>query len=350
VIWGTIGPAVRLVDDGSQLFPLAINAYRAVIAVVVLLGLTAAFGRLRVWLTISRRHPGRVLTIGLATAAFQALFFLAVVWVGVSVATVVCLGVAPVLLLVVDAVRRRRRPAVGRAVTVGLAVVGLVLVGADGGVVGTGPYAALGVGAALASGVAFALSAEVAAPLSQRYDGLSIATATMCVAAAVLVPVGLGVGWLRGEVLVTADPGSWLLIGYLGAVTMALAYVLLFVGLRSTPAGAAVVATLLEPVTAVVIAVAFLGEHLTPAGAVGVLLIMLAIGGAGRPGRSEPVQEGPDGGRERRRVVDVGRVPGAVDDHLAPVADLAGHVLGGPEEGRVPRADHAEHRDGDGRE
>jgi DME family drug/metabolite transporter len=59
----------------------------------------------------------------------------------------------------------------------------------------------------------------------------------MCVAATALVPVGLAVGWARSEVLMTADPASWLLIGYLGAVTMALAYVLLFVGLRSTSAG-----------------------------------------------------------------------------------------------------------------
>lgn len=287
MIWGTIGPAVAMVDDGSQLFPPAVNAYRAVIAVAVLLAVTAALGRLRVWLTITRRHRGRVVTVGLLTAAFQGLFFGAVLWVGVSVATVVCLGVAPVLLLVLDAVRHRRRPAGVQVVTVVLAVVGLVLVGAGGAVVGAGPYTALGVGAALASGAAFALSAEVAAPLSQRYDGVSIATATMCVAAAALVPVGLGVGWLWGAVLTTTDPGSWLLIAYLGAVTMALAYVLLFVGLRTTPAGAAVVATLLEPVTAVVIAVAFLGEQLTPAGAVGVALILVAIAGLGRP-RSEP--------------------------------------------------------------
>ena len=74
---------------------------------------------------------------------------------------------------------------------------------------------------------------------------------------------------------------SWLLVVYLGVVTMALAYVLLYAGLRSTPSRTAVVATLLEPVTAVAIAVLVLGERLSLAGAVGALLIVAAIASLG---------------------------------------------------------------------
>ena len=57
---------------------------------------------------------------------------------------------------------------------------------------------------------------------------------------------------------------------------------------RTTPSGAAVVATLLEPVTAVLIAVLFLGERLTVAGVVGALLIGVAIGSLGRRERPAP--------------------------------------------------------------
>src|SRR4051794_13851825 len=81
VIWGTIGPAVRLVNESSQLSPLAISAYRAIIAVVILLGATAVLGRLRVCWSIGRRHWRRVTVMGLLTAAFQALFFVSVLWV-----------------------------------------------------------------------------------------------------------------------------------------------------------------------------------------------------------------------------------------------------------------------------
>ena len=208
VVWGTIGPAVRLVHDRSGLSPLPIGAYRAIAAVAVLLATAAAMRRLRGCVAAGRRHWRRVTAVGLLTAAFQLLFFVAVLGAGVSVATVVCLGFAPLLLLVIG------------------------------------------------------------------------------VTAAALVPGGLLAAWLSGERLVTADTGSWQLIVYLGVVTMAVAYALLFAGLRTTPSGSATVATLLEPVTAVVIAVAFLGERLAPGGIAGTLLIMAAIGSLGR-GRHE---------------------------------------------------------------
>jgi DME family drug/metabolite transporter len=89
-------------------------------------------------------------------------------------------------------------------------------------------------------------------------------------------------GYLSNAPLTTNDASSWLLIVYLGVVTMAVAYALLFTGLRSTPSGAAVVATLLEPVTAVFIALVFLDERLTLWGLVGALLIVAAIATLGR--------------------------------------------------------------------
>ena len=86
----------------------------------------------------------------------------------------------------------------------------------------------------------------------------------------------------------TSDGAAWLLVIYLGVVTMAFAYVLLYAGLRSTPSGTAVVATLLEPVTAILIAVLLLDEKLSAAGVLGCLLILVAIGSLGR--RVDPPQ------------------------------------------------------------
>jgi DME family drug/metabolite transporter len=134
---------------------------------------------------------------------------------------------------------------------------------------------------ALGSGTAYALSAELGGPLSKAHDALSVATVTMTVAAAVLVVGGLAVAVSRREPLGTPDAASWLLVLYLGLGTMALAYVLLFAGLRTTSSGTAVVASLLEPVTAVAIAVVFLGEHLTAGGVLGALLIVSAIASLG---------------------------------------------------------------------
>jgi drug/metabolite transporter, DME family len=282
VVWGTIGPAVQLVHEGSGLSPLTISAYRAIAAVAVLLVLAVVTGRLGLSWSLARHQWRRVTVVGVLIAASQLLFFVAVVATGVSVATVVCLGVAPVLLLIVSSIQQRRLLSTGRAVTVTIAVAGLLLVSLVGGAAERAPHPALGILAALGAGAAYGLSADVAAPLSQRLDTMTVTTATMSVAAAVLVPGDLVLAYVRGEVLTTTDTASWLLIVYLGVVTMAVAWALLFTGLRSTPSGAAVVATLIEPVTAVLIAVVLLSEQLTPAGVLGSLLILTAIASLGR--------------------------------------------------------------------
>ena len=289
VIWGTIGPAVQLVHDGSGLSPLTISAYRAIAAVAVLVLVAVATGRLRTTWSLARRQWRRVIVVGLLTAAFQLLFFVAVVATGVSVATVVCLGFAPVLLLVLEGIQRRQLPSAGRMLTVAIATVGLLLVSLVGGVDNQAPNPTLGIVAALASGAAYAFSTDIAAPLSQRLDILTVTVATISVAGAVLIPGGLAVAYLRGEVLTTTHVFSWLLIAYLGVVTMTVAYALLYTGLRTTTSGTAVVATLIEPVTAVLIAVLLLDEHLPPAGLVGACLIVAAIAGLGRTeGRPQP--------------------------------------------------------------
>jgi DME family drug/metabolite transporter len=281
IIWGTIGPSVHLVHEGSALSPLTISAYRAVVAVAVLLAISVLTGRLETSWSVARHQWRRVVAVGVLTATFQMLFFLAVVAAGVSLTTVIALGCAPVLLLALNSARQRRFPSNAQIVTVSMAVVGLLLVSVAGGQGGaTNPT--LGIVAALGSGAAYGLSAEVAAPLSQRLDTLTVTTATMSVAGLVLVPVGLTQGYLSNAPLTTNDASSWLLIVYLGVVTMAVAYALLFTGLRSTPSGAAVVATLLEPVTAVFIALVFLDERLTLSGLFGALLIVAAIATLGR--------------------------------------------------------------------
>ena len=290
ILWGTIGPGVVLTHDRSGLAPLTISAYRAVFAVAALLCFALATGQLsRIWAS-ARPQWRRVAAVGVLTATFQMLFFVAVVVTGVSVTTVVCLGFAPVLLLVLRSSRQRRFPSVGQSLPVVVAVVGLVLVSLTGVHVERTSAAALGILAALASGAAYALSAEVAGPLTRRLSTLTVTTATMSVAAAVLVPCGLVLALARGESLTSSSTSSWLLIAYLGVVTMALAYALLFTGLRSTPSGTAVVATLLEPVTAVVIAVLLLGESLTATGVVGSLLIVAAIASLGRQAEEPPPQ------------------------------------------------------------
>jgi len=281
-VWGTIGPAVAIVHERSSLSVLAIGAYRAAAAVGVLALAATATRRWAGCLALVQEHGERVAMTGVLTAAFQLLFFVAVVATGVSVTTVIALGFAPLLLLVVTAARERRPPTLSQALTVGTALLGLLLVGTPGAGGTHAPHPMWGVLAALGSGAAYALSTDVGRPLTREHDALAVTTCTTSVVAAVLVPGGLGLTLLQGHPTGTSDVGAWLLVIYLGVITMAFAYVLLYAGLRSTQSGTAVVATLLEPVTAVLIAVLLLDETLSVTDALGCLLILSAIGSLGR--------------------------------------------------------------------
>ena len=163
----------------------------------------------------------------------------------------VSLGLAPVLLTVAES---RPAPPGARRVAVGRAGGGadrLLLVSVAGGEASTGPAPVAGVLLAIASGTTYALTTaaggsdqpyDVAAGAHQRDDARR-GRGRCCPASA----------FVDGP-RVTTDPAAlaWLL--YLGALTMALAYVLLYSGLRVVAPSTAVTASLVEPVTAAVVA------------------------------------------------------------------------------------------------
>ncbi|QDH10765.1 DMT family transporter [Nocardioides dongxiaopingii] len=300
VLWGTGGLAVQVVRDHAPLSVLTISGWRTGLAAVVLLAAALVAGRLGEVRRLLRARPGRVAVVGLCTAAYQALYFASVVLVGVTVSTVVSLGLAPVLLVARDAVVARSRPR--GVLPVLAALTGLVLVSTAAGPGETGPTPVLGVLAAVASGTAYAAATALGEPLARGSDPLALTAATTTVGAVGLVPVALLLGGPAG----TSDPVALAVLVYLGTLTFALAYALLYAGLRTTSSSAAVVATLVEPVTAGLVAAVFLGERLGVLGVAGMVLVLSAIASlprAGRAGRagarglpaSGPVVGGPPG-------------------------------------------------------
>ena len=278
-LWGTGGLAVQLLREHDPLSPVTISAWRMAIAAAALLLVVAALGRTGELVRLFRIRPHRVLAVGAGTAAYQALYFVSVTQVGVAVSTVVSLGLAPVLLTVADAVRHRRSPTVGRLAVLATALTGLVLVSVVAGSASTGPDPTTGVLLAAASGATYALTTAVSGPVSRGTTPVVLASGMTLVGALVLAPTLV----LVDGPLTTTDPGAlgWLL--YHGLLTMGLAYVLLYVGLRVTAASTAVTASLVEPVTAAVAAAVVLEEPLGVAGVVGTALVLAAVAGLGRP-------------------------------------------------------------------
>jgi drug/metabolite transporter, DME family len=290
VLWGTGGLGVQVIRQHEQVSVLTISAWRLLLAAVVLVAAVLLLRQGPAVLALARARPLRAAAVGMGTASYQALYFGAVVATGVTVATVVSLGLAPVLLTTAESIRHRRRPSTSRLLVLAAALGGLVLVSVTSGSGSTGPHPMLGVLLAAGSGTAYAAATELGRPLAQVAGPLALTTTTTTVGAVVLLPFGLLAATGDG-VLVSSDPVVVATLLYLGVVTMALAYGLLYAGLRTTTGSSAVIATLLEPVTAAAVAALFLDERLGALGVVGTLLILGAVAGLGK--QEEPVAVPP---------------------------------------------------------
>ena len=281
ILWGTGGLGVQVVREHEPMSVLTISAWRMGLAAVVLVAAVVLLRQAGDIARLLRERPAPAVLAGVATGAYQALYFGSVVAVGVTVATVVSLGLAPVLVTAVESVRERRLPDRHSVGVLVLALTGLVLVSSTAGLGETGPRPVLGVALAVLSGTTYALTTMLAESIADTTTPLALTSVATGAGALALLPLGL-LGARGDALLVTTDPVALATLAYLGVFTMAIAYGLLYAGLRTTSGSAAVVASLLEPVTAALAAAAFLDERLGALGIAGTLLILAAVVGLGR--------------------------------------------------------------------
>ncbi|MFI6263965.1 DMT family transporter [Micromonospora sp. NPDC051006] len=303
VLWGTTGIVVHLVHHGTGLNPVAIGFHRLAIAALVLSAFAAT--RLRPMLAALRAAPLPLLFTGVGLGLYQALYFAAVALAGVGVATVVSLGLAPVLTAAWESVRARRMPGPLRLGTLLAAVAGLVLItGAATQPTAAAPRPLLGLLAAAGSGLGYAATTIVSRHVSQHTAPMTLTTISTTVGALALAPPALAVG-----LTVPARPEVVAQLLYLGVVTTALAYALFYAGLRTTEGSVAAVLTLVEPLTAAALAVALLDEPLPAPVIIGGVLLLAAVAATylepERPAAQPPSPAAPPG-----RLAAVGREGG----------------------------------------
>ena len=278
-LWGTGGLVVTVLHDKDGLGAMTTSAWRMLIAAAALVAVTAVVRRLGSLATTFRAQPVVVIAVGCCTAVYQGLYFLAVLAVGVSVATVVSLGLAPVLAAGWEHARAGTRPGRRELAVLAAALVGLVLVSvASAGHGGPGDAPLLGLLLATASGATYAATTVLGHHLARDVDPLALTTCATSVGVVVLAPFLLVAAVGSGPVVSTRPEGLLLLL-YLGVFTLALSYGLLYAGLRTTSGSAATVATLVEPLSAAALAVVLLDERLTAPAVVGGALILAAVVG-----------------------------------------------------------------------
>lgn len=288
VLWGTGGVVVTLLHERDGLGAMTVSAWRMLLGAVALMAFALVTRRVRGLRETMRTHPLLAILVGCGTAVYQGLYFVSVLMVGVSVATVVSLGLAPVLAAIWEHLTARTRPSAREVAVLAAALAGLVLISATAGEGTSAPGndPTLGLVLAVAAGATYAATTVLGHTLAQRVDTVALTTCATAAGAVLLAPF-LGFAVATREPVLTSSSASLVLLVYLGVATMGLSYALLYAGLRTTSGSAATVATLVEPLSAALIAALLLGERLAGPALLGGALILAAVVGL-RPREEHP--------------------------------------------------------------
>lgn len=271
VLWGTGGLIGTLFGRAAGLSALSIAAYRLLAGGGLIVGFLTLTGRR--W-PASRAAWTRITINGLLSALFQSCYFAAISLTSVSLATLVTIGGTPVIVAIAEHARGRR--ALGRAgvLTIAMALAGLsLLVGLPGS--GLSEEAVLaGTGMALLSAAGFAAVTLIGTSPVADLDDLALNGFGFSLGGIALLPLaallGGGLGFRPG----LASAG---LLAALGTGPTAVAYTLYFRGLRNASANTAALLTLIEPLTAAVLAALILRNRLSATGIAGAAMLLAAV-------------------------------------------------------------------------
>jgi len=221
-----------------------------------------------------------LLMAGSCMAMYVLCWFLGIERIGAAIPTLIALCLPPVLVTIVALLRGQEKLDLQLLVVLSAALGGTVLIvlrhGSAGDASNDGAMFA-GVAFSVASAMLYAGFTLVSGRLSQSL-GAGPAAACLTLVAA----VAMGLSGLYRPLAWPAEvpPQAWFL--YLGVVTAALALLAFSWGAARLSPTALTVATLVEPLTAVVLAALLLGEQLGPAQWIGAALLLGSIWGLSR--------------------------------------------------------------------
>ncbi len=272
MLWGTTGLTSNVLNRLSAVDALSVGALRLLTAspALLLLARSLAPGSL---LPLLKRDWRAALVMGAAMAGYNGCFFAALALTSVTAGTLLALCSAPLFVALLARIFLREPLTRPVLLALGAGLGGtILLVGGQGRRDLLRFDYAFGNLLALAAGLSYAVYALVGRAKSGGAPPASLAALSFTTAAVLLTPFAL----VNGLRLPTNAP-AWLAVLYLGLVPTALAYALYLFGLRSVPATIASIGTLVEPLTASLLAALFLHERLTPGGLVGAALLLSSL-------------------------------------------------------------------------
>jgi len=268
VLWGTVGIATQVVYGKSELTAMAIGFFRLSFAFPVVAVLCWKLVGKQLF-QVSFSQYWKMGLIGVMLALYQVFFFASINYVGVAVATFITLCTAPVLVSMMSVVVLRERLTGYTLISLLAALLGtamLVGVPEEGATQGN---VVLGVVLALGSAIGYAIVALMGRAIANTCHPILSTTVSFGAGAVFLFPLAA-----ENIFSVTYTGEIWSLILYVGLVPTAVAYTLFFFGMRSIRASTASILTMLEPLTATILAWAIFAERLAPLGIAGAFLLL----------------------------------------------------------------------------
>ncbi len=269
-LWGTVGVITRWIYGVADTHPASLGFFRMAFSVPAL-WLGAWLMGIRNW-QVRGSDWLRMAALGGAMSSYQVFYMAAVERAGVTIAVLITLCTAPLMVAVISATFLGEQLTFQTALAMALALFGTtLLVGFD---VSADATAQTLQGAVLALGSAFsyAVVTLISRNLAQRYHplqpvaiGFTIGAFTSLIAA---LPFGLRLSY---------PPLAWALLVYLGVVPTALGYVIFLRGMQRTPATTASLISLGEPLTSTTLAALLLGERLSTEALIGAGLLLGAL-------------------------------------------------------------------------
>lgn len=271
MLWGTIGVATQAIYAHDSTTAIFLNLARLVIATPLMLGACWRIMGVGMW-QVQRRDLSLMLISGGLMAFYQAAYFTAIRYSGVTIATLLTLCVTPLVVTSLSVLFRFEQLTPRLMIALVLALIGTVLLVGLNPAVKPEHNLLLGVTFSVLSAAGYASVIVCGRFLAGGYHPLQITTITFGAGALAL----LTINFVSGIAFVHSTQ-SWLLVLYLGVVPTALAYWLFQTGLRSVSATTASIVSLIEILVAAILAWLLFDETLQPAGIVGAALLILSI-------------------------------------------------------------------------
>ena len=264
-LWGTTGTIQALIPEYKE--PLVVGAIRLYLAAIYLFLISILFDKNL--LSAIFKSPVLIAFSGLFMMLYNMTFFAAVLISGVGVGTAITIGSAPIWAILFEFIVLKSTHGLNKLIGAILAVTGICVLMLFGD---NTDWSNLGAFLALLSGLSYALYSLSTSRIVKEVSHHNTAAWTFLIAAFLSTPVFI------------FFPSSWVFSHYaiyylifLGIFATGIAYSFFTFGLKYLTSSTAVTLSLVEPITAVILALIILGEFFSMTQYLAIMVIILGL-------------------------------------------------------------------------